>query len=538
MPGRTLKKIGVKLLRMAGFRSKPAPHQEAFESSRGAHDGQPPRHSSHKAGGHGHRFERQYPPRPRGTADSRLPPHPRPAPLDGQAKPEKAPSPRGEPWMPAQFHVPPAGGRTRFHDLDLPVEIMRAIADLGFQYCLPIQTKIIPKIIEGADVAGRSQTGTGKTAAFLIGSFTRFIRRPTQGHRRAGAPRMLVLAPTRELVLQIEKEARALSKYASFDVLAVFGGMDYKKQRERLIQGPVDLVVATPGRLLDYLRQGCMDLRRVEVLVIDEADRMLDMGFIPDVRSIVYSTPPKARRQTLFFSATLTADVIRLSASWTKDPVTISVEPRQVAAKTIDQVVYIAAVRDKFTLLYNILAQNPGEQILVFGNRRDVTDRLARRLRDHGINCALLSGDVPQNARLRRLDDFKTGRIRVLVATDVAGRGIHVEGISHVINYNLPDDPEDYVHRIGRTGRVGAKGTSVSFACEGDSFLIASIEKYLGHDLKAIHPDESLLQPAPPSAYRHADHPRDAARSSRRYQDNGGARHYDSRRRGGRRHSL
>jgi ATP-dependent RNA helicase RhlB len=375
---------------------------------------------------------------------------------------------------------------------------MHAIADLGFQYCTPIQAQILPKIIEGSDVAGRSQTGTGKTAAFLISTFTYMIRHPLSGHRQPATPRMLVLAPTRELVLQIDAEAKAIGKYLPLEIQPVFGGMDFNRQMRELKRCPVDVIVATPGRLLDFVqRQRCLNLSQVETLVIDEADRMLDMGFIPDVRTIVYCTPPKAKRQTMFFSATLTETVTRLAASWTRDPVTIQIEPSQVASKSVEQLVYLCTDKDKFTLLYNILKHDSAEQVLVFGNRRDVTDRLMRRLHDLGLNCALLSGDVPQERRLKTLDAFKAGRIRVLVATDVAGRGIHVEGISHVINYNLPEDPEDYVHRIGRTGRVGATGISVSFACEEDSVFLPEIEKYMGQKLKCTYPDESLLAPVP-----------------------------------------
>jgi ATP-dependent RNA helicase RhlB len=265
---------------------------------------------------------------------------------------------------------------------------------------------------------------------------------------------------------------------------------------------------------------------------------MLDMGFIPDIRTIVHSTPPKARRQTLFFSATLTSDVARLAARWTQNPITVQVAPEEVAAKNIKQMVYITTSRDKFTLLYNILRKETSHPVLVFGNRRDVTDRLMRKLRDHEIECALLSGDVPQAKRLRTLEDFKAGRIRVLVATDVAGRGIHVEGISHVINYNLPDDPEDYVHRIGRTGRVGASGISVSFACEEDSFLIPAIEKYLGHPLKCGYPDESLLQPVPTAVSRRAEQRRDSDGGGYpRHDGHGGRRYQDSHRRSRYRHS-
>ena len=420
-----------------------------------------------------------------------------PKPAEQAAKPKSS-----EPWDPASFEVAPEEGKTRFHDLNLPSEIMRAIDDLKFQYCTPIQAEILPTTLEGRDAAGRAQTGTGKTAAFLISTFTRLLGAPRSGETRPGTPRVLIIAPTRELVLQIEKEAKELSKYADISTMAVFGGMDYEKQKNRLTGAVIDVVVATPGRLLDFKRRRDIDLGQVEVMIIDEADRMLDMGFIPDVRNIVHSTPHKDKRQTLLFSATLTPDVIRLASQWTTNAVTIEIEPEQVAVDSVDQIVYITTTKDKFGLLYNIISQQQGDSpVIVFGNRRDVTQNLADKLYSYGIECALLSGAVTQSKRLRTLEDFKKGVFRVLVATDVAGRGLHVDDVSHVINYSLPQDPEDYVHRIGRTGRAGAKGTSVSFACEEDSFHIPEIEKYMGRELPCRHPEEELLT-LPPKPVR------------------------------------
>ncbi|MBM4142633.1 MAG: DEAD/DEAH box helicase [Lentisphaerae bacterium] len=388
--------------------------------------------------------------------------------------------------------------RRRFPELDLPKEILRGVEDLGFTHCTPIQAEILPSLLRGSDATGRAQTGTGKTAAFLIAAFTHILRKPLDG-RRPGAPRVLVLAPTRELVLQIEKEAHALGKHCGCHVMAVIGGVPYEEQRHALSR-PVDILVATPGRLLD-LKRGSLHLGHVEILVIDEADRMLDMGFIPDIRRIVHSLPPRDRRQTLMFSATLTPEVARLASQWTREPVAVEIDREQVAVSSVNQVVYITTARDKFKLLLNLLLRESEGPVLVFGNRRDITRRLTDRLRDHGIHCALLSGEVSQVTRQKTLEDFRGGRLRVLVATDVAGRGLHVEGISHVINYNLPHDPEDYVHRIGRTGRAGATGTSVSFACEDDSFMIPDIEAYMGRELRCTYPDDALLaEPPPPIA--------------------------------------
>jgi len=398
-----------------------------------------------------------------------------------------------EDWDVSQFKVPPAEGKTRFHDFDLPAPLLHAIFDLGFEYCTPIQAEILPSTLSGKDASGRAQTGTGKTAAFLITVITRILNNPIQGKRKPGTPRILILAPTRELVMQISEEARQLSKYCDLNTVSVFGGMDYEKQRKQLSAGPVDIIVATPGRLLDFQRRRDLTLRKVEVLIIDEADRMLDMGFIPDVRKIINSTPEKDRRHTLLFSATLTGAITRLASQWTRNPVTVEIEPEQIAVETVDQIVYIVTTEEKFALLFNIIEKQNLDRVLVFCNRRDEVRRLTEMLTRYGINCDMLSGDVPQRQRVRRLEDFKTGKIRVLVATDVAGRGIHIEGMDHVINFKLPHDPEDYVHRIGRTGRAGAAGTSISFADEKDAFYLPAIEEFTDRNLSCIQPEEEWL---------------------------------------------
>ena len=389
--------------------------------------------------------------------------------------------------------MPPAEGKTRFHDFNLPNPLLHAISDLGFEYCTPIQAKILPSTLSGKDASGRAQTGTGKTAVFLITVITRMLNNPIQDKRKPGTPRILVLAPTRELVLQISEEARHLSKYTDLQTISVFGGMDYKKQIKQLSADPVDIVVATPGRLLDFQRRRDITLKKIEVLIIDEADRMLDMGFIPDVRKIIYSTPAKDKRQTLLFSATLTGEITRLASQWTRNPVTVEIEPEQIAVETVEQVVYIVTTIDKFALLFNIIHRQNLKRALIFCNRRDEVRRLEKMLTRHGINCSTLSGDIPQKKRISRLEAFKTGKIRVLVATDVAGRGIHIEGMDHVINFMLPHDPEDYVHRIGRTGRAGATGTSVSFADEKDAFYIPAIEAFIEQKLSCIEPKEEWL---------------------------------------------
>jgi len=412
-------------------------------------------------------------------------------------KPRHPHSPRDDAWKPAQFQVPPLEGKVRFHDLGLPDPIMHAVADSGFQYCTPVQALSLPPALEGKDVTGRAQTGTGKTAAFLIAMMTRFIHDPRTEPVPKATPRALIIAPTRELAIQIERDAQALEYHTAINSRAIFGGMDYMRQKEDLKKFPVDIVVATPGRLLDFCQSGDLHLNQVEVLVIDEADRMLDMGFIPDVRRIIRLLPPREKRQTLLYSATLSSDILRLAAQWMRDPVRIEIEPEKVTVDSVNQIVYMVGSHQKLTLLYNIIRHNSTSRILVFGNRRDQTMHLTDHLTRHGINCALLSGDVAQNKRLRILDGFRDNTIQVLVATDVAGRGIHVDDITHVINFDIPYEAEDYVHRIGRTGRAGASGTAITFACE-DAFDLPQIEKFIGRALQCIQPPEELLKPLPP----------------------------------------
>ncbi|MCL7487879.1 MAG: DEAD/DEAH box helicase [Desulfobulbaceae bacterium] len=388
-------------------------------------------------------------------------------------------------------------GKICFKDMDLPGEILAAVENLGFQYCTPIQEAILSRVIDGGDAAGQSQTGTGKSAAFLISIMSRFLKDDKPGKRPAGSPRALILAPTRELVCQIEKDALDLAKFTSLAVASAYGGIASKEQRKQFTGKQVDILVATPGRLLDFMRQKIIRLDRVETLVIDEADRMLDMGFIPDIRTIVHSTPPKAARQTLFFSATMTPEVIRLSEQWTNAPVRVNVHSEQMTADSLEQIVYMVTVKEKFKLLYNLIQQEQFERGIVFCNRKDETLRLQKRLQDYNINSTMLSGDVPQYKRMKRLEDFRAGKYQILVATDVAGRGIHVDGISHVINFHLPEEPENYVHRIGRTARAGASGISVSFADEQEAFSLMDIEEYIDAKLPCVRPPEELLNILP-----------------------------------------
>lgn len=433
------------------------------------------------------------------------------------------------PWDPASFAVEPEAGKTRFHDLDLAPEIMRAVADLGFKYCSPIQAQSLPYALQGKDVVGKAQTGTGKTAAFLTAIIDDLLKNPIAEKRYAGEARALVIAPTRELVIQIAEDAKGLCKYTDLKIHTLVGGMDYAKQQRHLHEDLVDILVATPGRLLDFCGNKDVYLDQLEILVIDEADRMLDMGFIPQVRQIVRQTPKREDRQTLFFSATFTDDVRNLVEQWTYKPVTVDVQPEQVANDTVDQHVYLVSTEEKYTLLYNLIQQEHAESMIVFANRRDECRDLQEKLLRHGINAGLLSGEITQNKRVSTLDAFKNGDMKVLVATDVAGRGIHISGISHVVNFTLPEEPEDYVHRIGRTGRAGKTGTSISFACEDDALRLEPIERLLGKEIKCEQPPEHLLlEPPelPPAPRRERD---DRSRAGARTNRSGASRSGSSR---------
>lgn len=427
-------------------------------------------------------------------------------PQDTHARTSSAPRPRkprtkrpapapSSTWSISDFAVEPQEGKTRFHDFKLDDRLMHAIHDLGFPYCTPIQAQVLGYTLKGRDAIGRAQTGTGKTAAFLISTITQLLETPTPDERYMGEPRALIIAPTRELVVQIAKDAEALTRYSGLNVMSFVGGMDFDKQLKQLESRFCDILVATPGRLLDFNQRGEVHLDMVEVMVLDEADRMLDMGFIPQVRQIIRQTPRKGERQTLFFSATFTEDVMNLAKQWTVDPAIVEIEPENVASDTVTQHVYAVSDREKYTLLYNLITQNNWERVMVFANRRDEVRRIEERLTKDGVSAAQMSGDVPQHKRIKTLEGFREGRIRVLVATDVAGRGIHVDGISHVINFTLPEDPDDYVHRIGRTGRAGTSGTSISFAGEDDAFALPPIEALLGRKIDCEQPPAELLTP-------------------------------------------
>ena len=370
-----------------------------------------------------------------------------------------------------------------FDQLQLHPKLKRAIDALGYTHMTPIQGKVLQYTLGGHDAIGRAQTGTGKTAAFLISIINDLLNNPIEQDRFRGEPRALILAPTRELALQIESDAKELTKFTDLHIVTLLGGVDFDVQKKRLDQNFVDIMVATPGRLIDFVEQKEVWLDQIEFLVIDEADRMLDMGFIPAVKKIVRYSPPKDCRQTLFFSATFNIDVLNLAHRWLFEPITVEIEPENKTNADVEQRVYMVSNSDKYRLLEDVLANEPMEKVMIFANRRDQVRRLFDRLKKDGYKVGMLSGEISQDKRTKMLDNFKKGNINIMIATDVAGRGIHVDGVSHVVNFTLPEQSDDYVHRIGRTGRAGEQGVSISFLSEDDAFNLPNIEKAIGQKL-------------------------------------------------------
>ncbi|WP_010110906.1 ATP-dependent RNA helicase RhlB [Acinetobacter sp. P8-3-8] len=370
-----------------------------------------------------------------------------------------------------------------FETLNLHPQLKQAIDALGFKEMTPIQQKVLKYTLAGHDAIGRAQTGTGKTAAFLVSIINDLLNNPIKEQRFRGEPRALILAPTRELAIQIENDAKDLVKFSNLNVVTLVGGVDFDKQKKQLNQNFVDIIVATPGRLIDFTEQKEVWLDQIEFLVIDEADRLLDMGFIPSVKRIVRFSPRKEQRQTLMFSATFSYDVLNLAQQWLFEPVTVEIEPEKKTNADVEQRVYVVEKKDKYKLLRQILADEPIEKVMIFANRRDQVRKLYDHLKADGYKVVMLSGEIAQDKRLKMLDQFKNGQHNIMIATDVAGRGIHVDGVSHVVNFTLPEQSDDYVHRIGRTGRAGTQGVSISFLSEDDAFYLPEIEKAIGQKL-------------------------------------------------------
>ena len=374
-----------------------------------------------------------------------------------------------------------------FNQLSLTEAVQRGIDDLGFTGLTAIQAQILPHTLAGQDAIGQAQTGTGKTATFLITIIEALLQRPfTEDEERyLGEPRSLILAPTRELAQQIFEDCVALTKYTDLHSACIMGGVNYDSQLHELERAYIDILIATPGRLIDLINKNFVYLDRLEVLVLDEADRMLDMGFIPDIKRLIGRMPPNTDRQSLLFSATFNQDVMSLAYKWLHEPVFVEIEPEHKTSDLVEQRFYMLAEEQKLAVLEEIIASEEVDKLIIFANRKDQVKRLYDKLRSR-YDVVMLSGDVIQQKRERYLQKFKDGQAKVLVATDVAGRGIHVDDVSHVVNYTLPDQPDDYVHRIGRTGRAGQTGVSISFISEDDAFNLPALEKHLGTKLKLV----------------------------------------------------
>ena len=376
--------------------------------------------------------------------------------------------------------------------LGLQPTLVQALHDLGFQRCTPIQAQALPLALAGQDVAGQAQTGTGKTAAFLLATFERLLTRPAHPDRKPTSPRAICIAPTRELAVQIHKDAEALGKHAGLKLAVVYGGAGYDSQRETLQKG-VDMLIGTPGRLIDYFRQHVYDLRAIEVAILDEADRMFDLGFIKDIRFLLRRMPHPEKRLNMLFSATLSHRVLELAYEHMNSPQLVKIESDTVTANRVRQVLYHVAMEDKIPLLLGLLRKIDPTRTLLFVNTKRAAEKVEDYLNANGFQAATLSGDVPQPKRLRLLKEFQEGKLPILVATDVAARGLHIPEVSHVINYDLPQDAEDYVHRIGRTARAGAEGDAISLCCETYVYSLPEIQKFIGHKLPISQAEDSLM---------------------------------------------
>ncbi|MDH5647988.1 MAG: DEAD/DEAH box helicase, partial [Candidatus Heimdallarchaeota archaeon] len=369
---------------------------------------------------------------------------------------------------------------TRFDQFDLDSRIIQGLNDTGFQFCTPIQAESIPIAITGQDVAGEAQTGTGKTAAFMVACFDYLLKNPARDDKKANQPRALILAPTRELAIQIHKDAVSIGRHTDLKLGLAYGGTGYEEQRNQITDG-VDILIGTPGRIIDYFKQHVFDLKACQCVVLDEADRMFDLGFIADIRYLLNRCPAPDKRLSLLFSATLSHRIGELAYDHMKDPVEVRIKANTKTADKVKQTVYYPANDEKIPLLLGLMKSLETKRSIVFINTKRVAENVDAWLEGNGIKSALLSGDVPQKKRQTLLKKFEHGEFDVLVATDVAARGLHVPEISHVFNYDLPQSGEDYVHRVGRTARAGASGAAISFACEDYAHYLMDIEEYIGH---------------------------------------------------------
>lgn len=380
-----------------------------------------------------------------------------------------------------------------FKSLALHESLQNGLESAGFEYCTPIQAKSLPLLLAGRDVAGQAQTGTGKTIAFLLAAFQRLLEDEPFPNWDGKQPRAFILAPTRELAIQIAKDAHLLNKSAGLRIVVAYGGKDYEKQKADIAAG-VDILIGTPGRLLDYQKQGVFKLKQVQVVILDEADRMFDLGFIKDVRYFLRRVPKPSERLGMLFSATMSYKVTELAYEHMNNPQKVQIEPEKVSGDRIEESVYYPANDEKIPLLLALIKRLEPERSIVFVNTKHAADKVWGYLEGNGYPSALLSGDVPQKKRESLLKHFQNGDFHFMVATDVAARGLHIDDVSHIFNYDLPQDNEDYVHRIGRTARAGASGVAISFACEDYAFSLPDIEIYIKHKLPVVATSIEMLE--------------------------------------------
>ncbi len=405
--------------------------------------------------------------------------------------------------------------QTRFDSFALDQRILDGLNEAGFTRCTPIQAQTLPIALAGRDVAGQAQTGTGKTAAFLIVLMQRLLRNPQPPVGQIAHPRALILAPTRELAVQIHRDTQTLGKHTGLRFAVVYGGAGYQEQRDTVAAG-VDILIGTPGRLIDYFKQRVFDLQAIEAVVLDEADRMFDLGFIKDIRFLLRRMPPPEDRQGLLFSATLSYRVTELAYEHMNHPQLVKIETETITADRVRQCCYMTSNEEKIPLLLGLVRGWNDSRIMVFVNTKREADRVWGYLQGNGIDTAVLSGDVPQKKRLKLLKDFTEGRLPVLVGTDVAARGLHIPDVTHVVNYDLPEDPEDYVHRIGRTARAGAAGDAIGFVCETYAFCLPDIEAFIQAKIPVEPVDPSMLAEVNPRSRLRPDRDdRCAVRTSR-----------------------
>lgn len=385
----------------------------------------------------------------------------------------------------------------RFDQYKLPDSLLQGLNQAGFQQCTPIQAQSLPISLDGIDVAGEAQTGTGKTIAFLVAVYNRLLNEPPAPERKPNQPRALILAPTRELAIQIHKDAELIGGHTGLKLALIYGGTGYEQQQKAIANG-VDILIGTPGRLIDFFKQHIYNLKQVQSLVLDEADRMFDLGFINDIRYLIRRCPDPTRRLSMLFSATLSFRVQELAYEHMNNPQHIKIEAEQRTAARITEQVYYPANNEKIPLLLGLFKQEKPSRSIIFVNTKRVAENINAWLTGNGYPPAILSGDIPQKKRQSLLKKFQQGEFQVLVATDVAARGLHIPEVSHVFNFDLPQQAEDYVHRIGRTARAGASGHAISFACEDYAHYLPEIEDYIGHSIpSASVTTELLIEPQP-----------------------------------------